>query len=53
MTKILVIEDEVAVRDNIQDILELEGFDLVTAENGLLGVQMAQVEHPDLIICDV
>lgn len=53
MTKILVIEDEVAVRSNIQDILELEGFALITAENGLLGIQMAQHEHPDLIICDV
>lgn len=53
MTRILVIEDEISVRDNIQDILELEGFDLITAENGLLGVQMAQAERPDLIICDV
>lgn len=53
MTRILVIEDEAAVRDNIQEILELEGFELFTAEDGLLGIQMAELEQPDLIICDV
>lgn len=53
MTKILVIEDEVQVLDNIQEILEIEDFDTITAENGRVGVQLALAEVPDLIICDV
>jgi anti-anti-sigma factor len=53
MTTILAIEDETKIRENIQEILELEGFDVLTAENGRLGVQLAQEHHPDLIICDV
>lgn len=53
MTKILVIEDEVQVRENIQEILELEDFDILVAENGRIGVQLAKAEIPDLIICDI
>jgi anti-anti-sigma factor len=53
MTTILAIEDETKIRENIQEILELEGFDVLTAENGRIGVQLAQQHHPDLIICDV
>lgn len=51
--KILVIEDEDTIRDTLQELLELENFQVVTAENGLIGVQMAQAERPDLVICDV
>lgn len=51
--KILVIEDEPDVRENIQEILELDNFATITAENGLLGVQLAKEYHPDLIVCDV
>jgi anti-anti-sigma factor len=53
MTTILAIEDQTKIRENIQEILELEGFDVLTAENGRIGVQLAQEHHPDLIICDV
>jgi anti-anti-sigma factor len=53
MTTILAIEDEAEIRENIQEILELEGFDVLTAENGKIGVQLAREHHPDLIICDV
>ncbi len=53
MTKILVIEDDHQVRDNIQDILELENFETLTAENGYLGLKKAQETRPDLIICDI
>lgn len=52
-TKILVIEDDVKVQDNLVDILELEGFETIAAGNGLHGIQLAKSEHPDLIICDV
>ncbi|HEY9616981.1 MAG TPA: response regulator [Microcoleaceae cyanobacterium] len=51
--KILVIEDEDTIRETLEELLELEGFQVVAAENGLIGVQMAQAERPDLIISDV
>ncbi len=53
MTRILVIEDEQSIRDTLQDILELEGFEALGAENGLVGIQLAKQYIPDLIICDV
>jgi two-component system, sensor histidine kinase and response regulator len=53
MTTILAIEDDTKIRENIQEILELEGLDVLTAANGKIGVQLAQSHHPDLIICDV
>lgn len=53
MPRILVIEDEALVRDNIQDVLSLEEFDCITAEHGAIGLQLAKIHRPDLIICDV
>lgn len=53
MAKILVIEDEQTVRENIQERLETEGFDTIGAENGQVGVMCARDHAPDLIICDV
>ena len=53
MIKILVIEDEKLVRDNILELLEAEGFQTVSATNGLEGIEIAQKELLDLIICDV
>jgi two-component system, sensor histidine kinase and response regulator len=53
MTTILVIEDEYDVRENLQEILELEDFDVLTAENGKIGLQLAIDRRPDLIVCDV
>lgn len=51
--KILVIEDNFDVRDNIAEILELANYDVFTAENGKIGVAKAQAESPDLIVCDI
>ena len=53
MTKILVIEDEQQLIEEILDILQFEGFDTIGANNGREGVQLAQEHHPDLIICDI
>ncbi|HEY9649359.1 MAG TPA: response regulator [Coleofasciculaceae cyanobacterium] len=53
MTKILVIEDEEAVRENIMELLDAEGFEALAAENGRIGVELAQQQLPDLILCDV
>ena len=53
MSKILVIEDEESVRDNLLDLLEAENFKTVTAPNGKIGLEIAMSEYPDLIICDM
>ncbi len=51
--KILVIEDDRSIRQNLLDLLALEEFKVIAAENGRIGVLLAQEEIPDLIICDV
>lgn len=53
MAKILIIEDNDSTRENINDILELEGFETFVATHGAQGLELAQMHHPDLIICDV
>ncbi len=53
MKKILVIEDEETLRTNIVQILELEDFLTIEANNGFLGIKLAQEHLPDLILCDV
>ncbi|KST68935.1 two-component system sensor histidine kinase/response regulator [Mastigocoleus testarum BC008] len=53
MKKILVIEDEENLRQNIAELLTLEDFKVVVAENGMAGLQVAESEVPDLVICDV
>lgn len=51
--KILVIENEDGVRENIVELLEAEGFDVVAAGNGRQGLQVAIAETPGLILCDI
>jgi DNA-binding NtrC family response regulator len=53
MSRILVIEDDAGIRQNILDMLEAEGFDAVGAPDGESGVALAVRELPDLVICDI
>jgi CheY-like chemotaxis protein len=53
MKRILVIEDNTQVRENICEILELSGYQAIGAENGKIGVESAKSDQPDLILCDV
>lgn len=53
MKRILVIEDTAEVRENICEILELDGYVALQASNGKEGAEMALKELPDLILCDV
>lgn len=53
MIKILVIEDEDSVRENILDLLQAEDFDTVSAANGRIGIDLALAEFPDLVLCDM
>ena len=53
MKKILIIEDNLEVRENTAEIIELANYEVITAENGKVGVQLALKEKPDLIVCDI
>ena len=53
MKKILIIEDEASIRENTQEILEIKGFQVLTAANGAIGLQTARIKLPDLILCDI
>jgi CRP/FNR family transcriptional regulator, cyclic AMP receptor protein len=53
MKKILLIEDNQAIRENTAEILELANYQVFTAENGKAGIETAMKEIPDLIICDI
>lgn len=51
---ILIIEDNLEIREGSAEILELTGeYDVITAENGMIGVELATKHHPDLILCDI
>ncbi len=53
MKTILVIEDDELIRNNLLEILELEGFRAIEAENGQVGIQKARAYLPDLVLCDI
>jgi two-component system, sensor histidine kinase and response regulator len=53
MRKILVIDDTDFIREDIATTLQFEGYDTLTAEDGLAGVEKVRSEKPDLILCDV
>lgn len=51
--KIAVIEDSVEVCENIASILKLGRYEVFTANNGKLGIELIQQHQPDLILCDI
>lgn len=53
MPLILVIEDETPIRDNLKRFLALEGYSVLDASNGAIGLAMVREHKPDLILCDV
>ena len=53
MKRILIIEDNPEIRENTAEILELSNYQVFTAENGKIGIEIATKETPDLIICDI
>jgi CheY-like chemotaxis protein len=53
MSKILVVEDTPDARELIKSVLELEGFEVVFAADGIEGIERARAEAPDLIITDI
>jgi CRP/FNR family transcriptional regulator, polysaccharide utilization system transcription regulator len=53
MKKIVLIEDNLDLRETTQEILELADYKVFTAKNGKEGVAMTKAEKPDLVICDI
>ncbi len=53
MQKILIIEDNEELRENLEEILELYGYEVTTAADGTDGVNLALKNPPNLILCDV
>lgn len=51
--RLLIIEDNEEVRENLAEILELYGYVTSTAENGLEGVKTCIQEQPDMVLCDI
>ncbi|MBI1767572.1 MAG: response regulator [Bacteroidetes bacterium] len=51
--KILVIEDNVEMCQNIASILKLSRYDVLTSNSGKLGIELVQQSQPDLILCDI
>jgi DNA-binding response OmpR family regulator len=52
-SKILIVEDDPSFSRAINHIIQKEGYDVVTATNGMTGLRMAQEEKPDLMVLDV
>ena len=53
MSRILIIEDHAANRALLSAALQSEGYEILTTSDGLLGVEVARSERPDLILVDV
>ena len=51
--KVLVVEDSPTERHVLSDLLEKQGYQVLTADDGEQGIAAARAEHPDLILMDV
>ncbi len=51
--RILIIEDDDILLKNISEFLEEEGFEVITASDGIEGIKTAESYRPDLIVCDI
>jgi DNA-binding response OmpR family regulator len=53
MAKILCIEDEDDLRQDIVDELTEAGYDVIAADNGVDGLESIIADNPDLVLCDI
>lgn len=53
MTKVLLVEDEAALRETLEEILELNDFDVKIAESGEEALKVIETWIPDLIVSDI
>src|SRR5262249_53186399 len=52
-TRILIVEDEPAMVAGLRDNFEYEGYEVISAPDGVAGLDRALAEHPDLVVLDV
>lgn len=50
---ILYIEDNLSNRELVKRVLQVEGYEVIEAEDGLSGLELAQQQTPDLILMDI
>ena len=53
MKRILLIQDDVILRENTAELLELSNYHVTTAAHGKAGVEIAKTRLPDIVICDI
>lgn len=53
MTKILIIDDERAIRSTLREILEYEDYKVIDTDNGIDGLALIKKEDIDLVLCDI
>jgi DNA-binding NtrC family response regulator len=53
MAKILIIDDERAIRSTLREILEYEDYDVEDVDNGVDGLQLIEKKDYDLVLCDI
>ncbi|WP_333600913.1 response regulator [Flavobacterium sp.] len=53
MTKVVIIEDNNDIRENVVEILRLSGYEVFEADNGKKGAELALEIQPDIVLCDI
>jgi two-component system chemotaxis response regulator CheY len=53
MAKILIIDDEIKLRETIGELLSFVGYDIFEAQDGKEGLEKVKEFKPDLILCDI
>ncbi len=53
MARVLVIDDDQAIRDLLREILRSEGHEVYEASDGDAGVRLFRAHHPDLVVLDM
>lgn len=53
MKTILLIEDDIVLRENTAELLELSNYNVISATDGKAGIAMAKKQLPDIIVCDI
>ncbi len=53
MPKILVVDDDLSIRQLVKDVLEIEGYEVLLAEDGFAGLRFIDSQRPDCVVLDV
>lgn len=53
MTRLLLVEDDLMTLDALREVLEQEGYEVLTATNGAVAFEKVLVEHPDIVLFDI